>query len=72
MANSYLVQKTGFVIPIAIIGTILLSIGSGLYSLLQPGSPTGWWVGFQILAGVGSGLSMQLVSLPSHADVVTL
>lgn len=57
------VQKIGFVIPLAIVGTILLAVGSGLYSLLQPGSPTGYWVGFQILAGIGSGLSMQLVCL---------
>ena len=56
-----LVQKIGYVIYLAIPGTILLSIGSGLYSILRPGSPTGWWVGFQIIAGIGSGLSMQLV-----------
>ena len=60
-ANCLPVQKMGYVIPLAIVGTILLSIGSGLYSLLEPGSPTGHWVGYQILAGVGSGLSMQLV-----------
>lgn len=53
----------GFVIPLAVIGTILLSLGSGLYSILQPDSPTGYWIGFQLLAGIGSGLSMQLVSI---------
>lgn len=57
-------QKIGYVIYLAIPGTILLSIGSGLYSILRPGSPTGWWVGFQIIAGFGSGLSMQLVRPP--------
>jgi MFS family permease len=59
-ASGPLLEKTGFVIPVAIAGTIFLSTGTGLYSLLQPDSPTGYWVGFQILAGVGSGLSMQL------------
>lgn len=53
----------GYVIPLAVVGTVLLAVGSGLYSLLLPGSPTGQWVGFQILAGIGSGLSMQLVRL---------
>lgn len=53
----------GFVIPLAVTGTILLSLGSGLYSILRPGSPTEYWVGFQLLAGIGSGLSMQLVSI---------
>lgn len=61
MAGWVLVQKMGFIIPIAVVGTVFLSLGSGLYSLLQPDSSTDDWVGFQILAGVGSGLSMQLV-----------
>ncbi|EFY97823.2 efflux pump [Metarhizium robertsii ARSEF 23] len=59
----------GFVIPLAIVGTVLLAVGSGLYSLLQPGSPTGYWVGFQILAGIGSGLSMQLAIITVQAAV---
>lgn len=63
ITNHTSVQKIGFVIPLAIVGTVLLAVGSGLYSLLQPGSPTGYWVGFQILAGIGSGLSMQLVRI---------
>jgi len=67
--SGVLLQKTGYVIPLAIVGTILLSIGSGLYSLLEPGSPTGHWVGYQILAGVGSGLSMQLAIITVQAAV---
>lgn len=55
------VTKTGYVIPPAIFSTIFLSIGTGLYSLLQPGTPTGQWIGFQILAGVGFGAGLQLV-----------
>ncbi|KAF2757491.1 MFS general substrate transporter [Pseudovirgaria hyperparasitica] len=64
-----LIQKFGYVIPLAIVGTILLTVGSGLYSLLQPSSPTGWWVGFQILAGFGSGLTMQLAILTVQAVI---
>lgn len=59
--TALLVMKIGYVIPVAIFATVLLSIGSGLYSLLGPGSPTGYWVGFQIIAGSGSGASLQLV-----------
>ncbi|KAH6845699.1 major facilitator superfamily domain-containing protein [Chaetomium sp. MPI-CAGE-AT-0009] len=68
-ASGVLLQKLGYVIYLAIPGTILLSIGSGLYSILRPGSPTGWWVGFQIIAGLGSGLSMQLAILAVQAAV---
>ncbi|KAH9890828.1 major facilitator superfamily domain-containing protein [Xylariomycetidae sp. FL2044] len=54
------VSKIGYVIPVAIFSAIFLSVGSGLYSLLQPGSSTGKWVGFQILGGIGSGAGLQL------------
>ncbi|EGE01168.1 MFS transporter [Trichophyton equinum CBS 127.97] len=67
--SEVLLQKMGFVIPLAVVGTILLSLGSGLYSILQPDSPTGYWIGFQLLAGIGSGLSMQLAIITIQAAV---
>jgi len=54
-------MKIGYVIPMALFSTVLMSIASGLYSLLQPGSSTGKWVGFQILAGIGPGAGLQVV-----------
>ncbi|KAK8021792.1 hypothetical protein PG990_006930 [Apiospora arundinis] len=53
-------QKTGYVIPFAIFSLVLSSIGVGLMSTLQADSSVGRWVGFQILAGVGSGAGLQL------------
>ncbi|KAK6955838.1 hypothetical protein Daesc_003482 [Daldinia eschscholtzii] len=53
-------QKIGYVIPIAIFSLILSAIGTGLMSTLQAHSSVGRWVGFQILAGVGSGAGLQL------------
>lgn len=58
-----LVSKIGYVIPVAIFSTVFLSIGNGLCSLLQPGSPSGQWIGFQILTGIGFGAGLQLVRL---------
>lgn len=55
------VTKIGYVIPAAVFSTVFLSVGSGLYSSLQPGSSTGEWVGFQIIHGIGSGAVLQLV-----------
>lgn len=63
LINILAVTAIGYVIPLAAVSTVLLSIASGLYSILTPDSPTGWWVGFQILAGFGSGLGLQVVSL---------
>jgi hypothetical protein len=53
-------QKMGFVIPVAIFALVLSSIGTGLLSTLRASTSVGKWVGFQILAGVGSGASLQL------------
>lgn len=47
--------------PFGFTSSTLLSVASGLYSLLQPGSPTGEWVGFQIIGGIGSGAGLQVV-----------
>ncbi|KAK0630993.1 efflux pump [Bombardia bombarda] len=63
-------QKTGYVIPIAIFSLVLSSIGTGLMSTLKSDSPIGHWVGFQILAGVGSGAGLQ-VGLISIQGVTT-
>ncbi|CAG8953372.1 hypothetical protein HYFRA_00010117 [Hymenoscyphus fraxineus] len=67
--SGLLLQKIGYVIPLAIFGTVLLSIGSGIFSILQPGSPIKLWVGLQILTGTGAGLSMQLAIMTVQAVV---
>ncbi|KAI1204467.1 MFS general substrate transporter [Annulohypoxylon truncatum] len=54
------VSKIGYVIPVAVISTVFLSAGTGLYSLLQPDTPDGQWIGFQILGGIGFGAGLQL------------
>lgn len=57
-----IVTKVGYVPPFALVGGALNCIGSGLFSLLQPGTPTGEWVGFSIISGLGRGASLQMVS----------
>jgi hypothetical protein len=56
-----LVPKIGYVIPLAVFSTVLLTIASGFYSLLQPGSSAGMWTGFQVIGGLGSGAGLQVV-----------
>ncbi|KAK8087650.1 major facilitator superfamily domain-containing protein [Apiospora hydei] len=68
-ASGKLLTVIGYVIPLALASTVILSVGSGLCSLLQPGSPTGYWVGFQILAGAGSGLGLQLAIIAIQGAV---
>ncbi|KAI1419238.1 major facilitator superfamily domain-containing protein [Xylaria sp. FL1777] len=65
--SGFALGKVGYVIPFAIFATVLLSAANGLYSLLQPGSPTGWWVGFQVLGEVGSGAGLQVAIIATQA-----
>jgi multidrug transporter EmrE-like cation transporter len=55
------VTKTGYGTAYAIIAGVGTAIGSGLYVMFQPDTPTGQWVGFQIITGVCRGLGFQMV-----------
>lgn len=43
-----------------LIGNVLGIISYGLLSTFQPSTSTGEWVGYQIIAGTGRGLSLQI------------
>ncbi|KAF2789982.1 efflux pump [Melanomma pulvis-pyrius CBS 109.77] len=64
-----LIMKIGYIIPFALVSTILLSIANGLYSMLRPGSPMGWWIGFQIIGGFGAGIGLNLAIVAVQAFV---
>lgn len=51
-----IMSKTGKYRPIHFVGFALMTIGFGIFSLLDKDSSTGRWVGYQILAGAGAGL----------------
>uniref|UniRef100_A0A0B7KJC0 Major facilitator superfamily (MFS) profile domain-containing protein n=1 Tax=Bionectria ochroleuca TaxID=29856 RepID=A0A0B7KJC0_BIOOC len=69
-ASGGVVQKVGYTIPITLVASVFLAIGTGLLSLLQPDTSTAHWVGFQILLGVGSGsgLQMPLIAVQAAMD----
>ncbi|KAI1126002.1 major facilitator superfamily domain-containing protein [Nemania abortiva] len=60
IASGTLVTKIGFVPPFALVSAALTAVGTGLFSLLQPTTSTGMWVGYQILAGGGRGIGLQM------------
>lgn len=55
-------RKLRYLPPWAIIGSAIASIGSGLYTMLSPGSTVGAWVGYQIFTSIGRGFAFQVVS----------
>ncbi|KAL8706038.1 MAG: hypothetical protein Q9201_000860 [Fulgogasparrea decipioides] len=60
MSSGPIVNMVGYYVPIALFASILLSVGSGLMATFDAGTPTGKWVGYQILYGAGRGLGLQM------------
>ena len=46
--------------PFMILGVVIYTIGAGLLHTLQVNSSVGHWVGYQLLAGFGSGAGIQI------------
>lgn len=55
-----IITKTGYYIPVLIVGTALTSIGAGCLYVLRPDSSLSLYVGLQFLAGIGPGLSFMV------------
>ncbi|KIM93854.1 hypothetical protein OIDMADRAFT_45984 [Oidiodendron maius Zn] len=59
MLTATIASKMGNPAVYALIGNALAAIGTGLMSMFTPFSRTGMWVGYQILSGVGRGITLQ-------------
>lgn len=71
-----IIHRTGRYIEIIIFGSVLMTIGNGLYILLTPNSSIAQIIGFQIFAGVGAGFLFSppliaLQALVSQDDTAT-
>ncbi|KAK7962609.1 uncharacterized protein PG986_003434 [Apiospora aurea] len=53
------VSKVGYFTPPAILGSVIYIVGCGLFTLFHPDMSTGMWIGLQILASGGFGMSIQ-------------
>ena len=60
MVSGVLITLLGHYIPFMWLGSILVTIGAGLMTTLQNTSPSSSIIGFQLLAGLGAGLSNQI------------
>ncbi|KAF2204866.1 MFS general substrate transporter [Delitschia confertaspora ATCC 74209] len=50
----------GYYSPFMWVGSAVFTIGAGMLYTLKVNSPAGQWIGYQILAGVGAGASVQI------------
>lgn len=71
ITNGFAVHKIGYYTPSAIFGSCIMVIGAGLLTTLQVNSPTGHWVGFQILYGFGLGMCFQAPNLAAQTVLPT-
>ncbi|KAF8850711.1 MFS multidrug transporter [Acephala macrosclerotiorum] len=60
VTSGILVSRVGYYLPISVVSATLNAISGGLISTWTPTTSTANWVGYQILAGVGRGSSMQM------------
>ncbi|KAL1895631.1 hypothetical protein Sste5346_005100 [Sporothrix stenoceras] len=63
IVGGFSTQKVGYYTPFAITGACLMSVAAGLLTTLQPDTPAGRWIGYQILYGFGMGLVFQAPNL---------
>ncbi|KAE8443873.1 hypothetical protein EG329_001282 [Mollisiaceae sp. DMI_Dod_QoI] len=59
VVTGVLASKLGSPALFTIIGNGIATIGCGLLTTFTPSSSTGVWIGYQVLAGVGRGMTLQ-------------
>lgn len=69
ISSGFLITAFGHFVPLMILGSILVTIGSGLIYTLGLHSSSGKWIGYQIIAGFGVGLSLQIPVITAQATV---
>lgn len=52
--------RVGYYLPFAVAGAAIATVASGLLTTFTPSTTTGVWIGYQIIAGVGRGMSVQI------------
>lgn len=77
-----LISAFGHFVPILVVGSAMATVGTGLLYTLRIGSPPSHWIGYQVLAGFGVGLTLQIptivaqsiseVTEVSHVTAITL
>lgn len=61
------ITMTGHATPYMLAGSVFVTVGAGLLYTLDIGTSTGKWVGYQIIAGFGYGLALQVPVVVAQA-----
>ncbi|KAI2623107.1 efflux pump [Hypoxylon sp. NC1633] len=69
--SGFIVSKIGYCLPPLLASGVVVAIGSGILSLLNPTTATATWVGYQILLGFGRGIGIQVPIIAVQADLAS-
>ncbi|KAF7196370.1 MFS-type efflux pump MFS1 [Pseudocercospora fuligena] len=61
-----MVGRIGYYTPFAMAASVVMPIGAGLITTWSPSSDSGYWIGYQVLIGLGLGLGMQQGSMAAQ------
>ena len=63
------VERVGYYLPVMLVSAVIAAVGNGLLSTLSPDTTTAMCAGYEIVVGIGRGMSLQLpfIALQSHA-----
>lgn len=64
-----LITTFGIYVPFLLAGSVLTTIGAGLLYTLDIGTPSSKWIGYQVLAGIGIGIGIQVPIIANQAFV---
>jgi MFS family permease len=68
---SKIVERTGHMWPSMPIGSALMAIGCGLFYTFSPSTSIAKVIGYQILAGIGIGATLNVMTVIVQADYAT-
>lgn len=69
IVSGALISRFGVYVPILLAGSVLATIGAGLMYTLDIGTSSSHWIGYQALAGIGIGLSIQVPIIANQSFV---
>lgn len=67
VSSGVFISSTGIAAPVTVFGSALAVVAAGLIYTFDIGTPTGKWIGYQILGGFGWGLSFQIPIITGQA-----
>ncbi|KAJ5096774.1 HC-toxin efflux carrier TOXA [Penicillium angulare] len=63
IAAGIIISKTGYYTPWLLVGCAIRIVGGGLMTLFRVDTSTGEWIGYQLIVGIGTGMTLQQTNI---------